>query len=41
MLLVFDLYSEDECMEAYWRFFAMNGQLNSLYTNGITYEEFR
>ena len=36
-----DKQNEDECMQAYWRMFAFNGQMNSLFTNGITYEDFR
>jgi hypothetical protein len=36
-----DFQNEDECMQAYWRLFAFNGQLNSLFTNSITYEDFR
>ena len=36
-----DKQNEDECLQAYWRMFAFNGQINSLFTNGISYEEFR
>ena len=30
-----DKQTEDECLQAYWRMFAFNGQMNSLFTNGI------
>ena len=30
-----DKQTKDECIQAYWRMFAMNGQMNSLFTNGI------
>jgi hypothetical protein len=36
-----DKQSEDECIQAYYRLFAHNGQMNSLFTNSISYEEFR
>jgi hypothetical protein len=36
-----DFQTEDECMQAYWRLFAFNGQLNSLFTNSISYDDFR
>ena len=36
-----DKQNEDECMQAYWRMFAFNGQMNSLFTNGISYDNFR
>ena len=36
-----DKENEDECMQAYWRMFAFNGQINSLFTNGISYDDFR
>jgi hypothetical protein len=36
-----DFQSEEQCMQAYWRFFTANGQMNSLFTNSITYEQFR
>ncbi len=32
---VFDKQNEEECMQAYWRLFTFNGQMNSLFTNGI------
>ena len=32
---VLDQQNEDECMQAYWRMFTFNGQMNSLFTNGI------
>ena len=31
-----DKQNEDECIQAYWRMFAFNGQINSLFTNGIS-----
>lgn len=36
-----DKSNEDECMQMYWRMFKFNGQLNSLFSNGITYDDFR
>ena len=30
-----DKQNDDECMQAYWRMFAFNGQMNSLFSNGI------
>ena len=36
-----DKPNEDECMQMYWRMFKFNGQLNSLFTNGISYDDFR
>jgi hypothetical protein len=36
-----DKQSEDECIQAYFRLFTHNGQMNSLFTNSISYEEFR
>ena len=30
-----DKQNEDECIQAYWRLFTFNGQMNSLFTNGI------
>ena len=36
-----DKQNADECMQAYWRMFAFNGQMNSLFTNGISYDDFR
>jgi hypothetical protein len=32
---VADKQNEEECMQAYWRLFTFNGQMNSLFTNGI------
>ncbi len=32
---VCDKQNEEECMQAYWRLFTFNGQMNSLFTNGI------
>jgi len=28
-------------MQAFWRLYAFNGQINTLFSNGISYEEFR
>jgi hypothetical protein len=36
-----DKQNEDECIQAYWRLFQANGQINSLVTNGINYDDFR
>jgi len=36
-----DKQTEDECMQAYWRMFAFNGQMNNLHSCGITYDDFR
>jgi hypothetical protein len=36
-----DKQSEDECIQAYFRLFAHNGQMNTLYTNSISYDDFR
>jgi hypothetical protein len=36
-----DYQTEDECMSAFWRFQTYTGLNNSLYTNGITYTDFR
>ena len=36
-----DKQNEDECIQAYWRLFTFNGQMNSLFTNGISYDDFR
>ena len=36
-----DRPNEDECMQMYWRMFKFNGQLNTLFTNGISYDDFR
>ena len=30
-----DKQNIDECIQAYWRMFTFNGQMNSLFTNGI------
>ena len=30
-----DKQNADECIQAYWRMFTFNGQMNSLFTNGI------
>jgi hypothetical protein len=39
--MIDDFQNEDECMQAYWRLFTFNSQMNSLFTNGISYDEFR
>jgi hypothetical protein len=39
--MVEDFQTEDECMQAYWRLFTFNSQMNSLFTNSISYDEFR
>lgn len=36
-----DLQSEDECMASFFRMYVNNGQMNTLYSCGITYEDFR
>jgi hypothetical protein len=36
-----DMQTEEECITAYWRLFTANGQMNSLFTNSISYEQFR
>jgi hypothetical protein len=36
-----DKQNEDECIQAYWRLFQANGQINSIVTNGISYDDFR
>jgi hypothetical protein len=36
-----DKQNEDECIQAYWKLFQANGQINSMVTNGISYEDFR
>jgi hypothetical protein len=36
-----DKANEDECMQMYWRMFKFNGQLNTLFSNGISYDDFR
>lgn len=33
--------TKDECLGAYWRMFNSNGLANSLFTNGISYEDFK
>ena len=30
-----DKQTQDECIQSYWRMFTFNGQMNSLFTNGI------
>ena len=36
-----DLQTEDECMSSYFRLYYNNGQMNSLYSCGISYDDFR
>ena len=36
-----DLQTEDECMASYFRMYFNNGQMNSLYSCGISYDDFR
>jgi hypothetical protein len=36
-----DKQTEDECMQAYWRMSAFNGQMNNQHTAGISYDDFR
>jgi hypothetical protein len=36
-----DKANQDECMQMYWRMFKFNGQLNTLFSNGISYDDFR
>jgi hypothetical protein len=36
-----DDLTEDECIQSYWRLATFNGQMNSLFTNGISYTDFR
>ena len=36
-----DKQTEDECVQAYFRLFAHNGQMNTLFTNSISYDDFR
>ena len=36
-----DSQSEDECMASYFRLYYNNGQMNSLYSCGISYDDFR
>jgi hypothetical protein len=36
-----DKQNEDECIQAYWKLFQANGQINSMVTNGISYDDFR
>jgi hypothetical protein len=38
---VADKQNEEECMQAYWKLFTNNGQMNSLFSNGISYDDFR
>lgn len=35
-----DTANADEALEAYFRMFYFNGQLNSLFTNGLSYDDF-
>lgn len=34
-----DKENEDECIQAYWRLFTFNGQMNTLFTNGIRHKQ--
>jgi hypothetical protein len=36
-----DKSTEDESMQQFWRLYYFNGQLNSLFSNGLTYNDFR
>lgn len=36
-----DKSTEDETMQQFWRMYYMNGQLTSLFSNGLTYNDFR
>ena len=36
-----DRSTEDETMQQFWRMYYFNGQLNSLFSNGLTYSDFR
>jgi hypothetical protein len=36
-----DILTEDECIQSYWRLSTFNGQMNTLFTNGISYQDFR
>jgi hypothetical protein len=36
-----DKQTEDECMQAYWRMSAFNGQMNNQHSSGISYDDFR
>jgi hypothetical protein len=36
-----DKETEEECMQAYWRMSAFNGQMNNQHTAGISYDDFR
>ena len=36
-----DSQTEDECMASYFRLYYNNGQMNSLYSCGISYDDFR
>lgn len=33
--------NEQECLEAYFKMFYFNGQLNSLFSNNISYDDFK
>ena len=35
-----DKQNKDECIQAYWRMFTFNGQMNSLFTNGIRQQHY-
>ena len=36
-----DTQTEDECMASYFRLYFNNGQMNSLYSCGVSYDDFR
>ncbi len=36
-----DKANRDECMQMFWRMYNCNGQLNSLATCGISYNDFK
>jgi hypothetical protein len=36
-----DKSNRDECMQMFWRMYNCNGQLNSLATCGISYDDFK
>lgn len=38
---IVDRSTEDESMQQFWRMYYFNGQLNSLFSNGLTYNDFR
>jgi hypothetical protein len=36
-----DSLTEDECIQSFWRLSTFNGQMNSLFANSISYNDFR